>query len=43
MFAAGLIGMVVGIISYRQMRDRPNVSLWSDLLSALRGDLGAIT
>ena len=43
MFAAGLIGMAVGIISYRQMRDRPNVSLWSDLLSALRGDLGAIT
>jgi dTMP kinase len=43
MFAAGLIGMSVGIISYRQMRDRPNVSLWSDLLSALRGDLGAIT
>jgi dTMP kinase len=43
MFVAGLIGMVVGIISYRQMRDRPNVSLWSDLLSALRGDLGAIT
>jgi dTMP kinase len=43
MFAAGLIGMFVGIISYRQMRDRPNVSLWSDVLSALRGDLGAIT
>jgi dTMP kinase len=43
MFAAGLIGMLVGIISYRQMRDRPNVSLWSDVLSALRGDLGAIT
>jgi len=43
MFAAGLIGMAVGIISYRQMRDRPNVSLWSDVLSALRGDLGAIT
>ena len=43
MFAAGLIGMVVGIISYRQMRDRPNVSLWSDVLSALRGDLGSIT
>jgi dTMP kinase len=43
MFAAGLIGMAVGIVSYRQMRDRPNVSLWSDVLSALRGDLGAIT
>jgi dTMP kinase len=43
MFAAGLIGMLVGIISYRQMRDRPNISLWSDVLSALRGDLGSIT
>jgi dTMP kinase len=43
MFAAGLIGLVVGIISYRQMRDRPNVSLWSDVLSAFRGELGAIT
>jgi dTMP kinase len=43
MFAAGLIGLLVGIISYRQMRDRPNVSLWSDLISALRGELGAIT
>jgi dTMP kinase len=43
MFAAGLIGLIVGIVSYRQMRDRPNVSLWSDVLSALRGELGAIT
>jgi dTMP kinase len=43
MFAAGVIGLLVGIISYRQMRDRPNVSLWSDVLSALRGELGAIT
>jgi dTMP kinase len=43
MFAAGLIGLLVGIISYRQMRDRPNVSLWSDVLSAFRGELGAIT
>jgi dTMP kinase len=43
MFAAGIIGLLVGIVSYRQMRDRPNVSLWSDVLSALRGELGAIT
>ena len=43
MFFAGIIGMVVGIVSYRQMRDRPTVSLWSDILAAFRGDLGGIT
>ncbi len=43
MFFAGLIGISVGVISYRQMRDRPTVSLWSDVLSAFRGELGAIT
>ena len=43
MFFAGLIGISVGVISYRQMRDRPKVSLWSDVLSAFRGELGAIT
>ncbi len=43
MFFAGVIGVTVGIISYRQMRDRPTVSLWSDVLAAFRGELGAIT
>jgi dTMP kinase len=43
MFFAGLIGMVVGTISYLQMRDRPTVSLWSDIMAAFRGDLGGIT
>jgi dTMP kinase len=43
MLGAGFIGLVVGIISYRQMRDRPTVSLWSDIRSALRGELGGIT
>ena len=43
MLAAGIIGVIVGIISYRTMRDRPNVSLWSDVLSAFRGELGGIT
>jgi len=43
MFGAGLIAVFVGAISYRQMRDRPNVSLWSDIKSAFRGELGAIT
>ena len=43
MLAAGIIGAIVGIISYRTMRDRPNVSLWSDVLSAFRGELGGIT
>ena len=40
---AGFIGLVIGVISYRQMRDRPQVSLWSDVLAAMQGELGAIT
>jgi dTMP kinase len=43
MFFAGLIAVLVGVISYLQMRDRPNVSLLSDIKSAFRGELGAIT
>ena len=43
MFFAGLIATLVGILSYRHMRDRPNVSLFSDVKSALRGELGAMT
>ncbi len=40
---AGLIAALIGYISYRQMRDRPNVSLWSDIANALKGELGGIT
>ena len=43
MFGAGLIGLVVGIISYKRMKDRPNVSFFSDIMAALRGELGGIT
>jgi dTMP kinase len=43
MLLAGLIAALIGFISYHQMKDRPNVSLWSDILSALQGELGAIT
>ena len=43
MFFAGLIAVTVGVASYFQMRDRPTVSLLSDIKSALRGELGAIT
>ena len=43
MFFAGLIAVSVGVASYLQMRDRPNVSLLSDIKSAFRGELGAIT
>ena len=43
MFFAGLIATLVGIFSYRHMRDRPSVSLFSDVKSALRGELGAMT
>jgi dTMP kinase len=43
MLIAGLIAVFIGIISYRHMRDRPTVSLWSDVVAALQGELGAIT
>ena len=33
----------MGIVSYRRMKDRPNISLWSDIMMAFRGELGAIT
>jgi len=43
MFFAGLIAVTVGVASYLQMRDRPSVSLLSDIKSAFRGELGAVT
>jgi dTMP kinase len=43
MLLAGLTAALIGSISYHQMKDRPNVSLWSDILAALQGELGAIT
>jgi dTMP kinase len=42
-FIAGLIAMLIGAVSYQQMKDRPNVSLWSDISNALKGELGSIT
>jgi dTMP kinase len=43
MLIAGIIASLIGVISYRQMKDRPTVSLWSDVVAALQGELGAIT
>jgi dTMP kinase len=40
---AGILATFIGLISYRQMKDRPNVSLWSDISNALKGELGSIT
>ena len=40
---AGVIASIIGSISYHQMKDRPNVSLWSDISNALKGELGGIT
>lgn len=39
LFGAGVLGLLVGIISYKRMKDRPNVSFFSDVLAALRGEL----
>jgi dTMP kinase len=43
MFGAGILGMFVGIFSYKRMKDRPTVSFFSDVMSAFRGELGGIT
>jgi dTMP kinase len=40
---AGIIASLIGIVSYKQMKDRPNVSLWSDISNAIKGELGSIT
>jgi dTMP kinase len=40
---AGLIASFIGALSYHQMKDRPNVSLWSDISNAIKGELGGIT
>ena len=40
---AGLFASFIGAISYHQMKDRPNVSLWSDIANAIKGELGGIT
>jgi len=40
---AGIVAAIIGSISYNHMKDRPNVSLWSDISNALKGELGSIT
>jgi dTMP kinase len=42
-FIAGLFATLIGLVAYKQMRDRPNVSLWSDITNAIKGELGSIT
>jgi dTMP kinase len=41
MLFAGLIATTVGWFSYRKMKDRPSISFFADVRSAIRGDLGA--
>ena len=43
MLGGGFLAALVGQISYHQMKDRPGVSFWSDVINALRGELGSIT
>jgi dTMP kinase len=38
---AGLIATTVGALSYQKMKDRPGISFFADVRSAIRGDLGA--
>ena len=41
MLFSGIIASAVGVLSYKQMRDRPSISFFADIKSAIRGDLGA--
>lgn len=43
MLGGGIIAMLVGLLSYQQMKDRPGVSFWSDVINAFKGELGSIT
>ena len=43
LFFAGLFAILIGAASYHQMKDRPNVSIWSDIANAIKGELGSIT
>jgi dTMP kinase len=43
MLGGGFIAMFVGVLSYHQMKDRPGVSFWSDVVNAFKGELGSIT
>ena len=43
MLGGGIIAMIVGVLSYQQMKDRPGVSFWSDVVNAFKGELGSIT
>ncbi|HKE51442.1 MAG TPA: dTMP kinase, partial [Actinomycetes bacterium] len=38
MFCAGLIAVLVGLVSFRQMDDRRGVPVWRDLIAAIRGE-----
>ena len=40
---AGLFASLIGFVSYKQMKDRPTVSLWSDIVNALKVELGTMT
>jgi dTMP kinase len=40
MLFSGMIATSVGILSYKQMRDRPSISFFADIRTTLRRDLG---
>ena len=40
---AGLFASLIGFVSYKQMKDRPTVSLWSDIVNAFKGELGSMS
>jgi dTMP kinase len=42
MLSSGVIGIIVGVFSYHQMKDRPGISFFNDIRAALRGELAAV-
>jgi dTMP kinase len=38
LFVAGLLAIAVGVAAFKQMDDRPGVSVWGDLFGAVRGE-----
>ncbi len=41
LIAGGLLALAAGVLAYRKMDDRQQLSIWSDIVTSLRGDSAA--
>ncbi len=39
LFGSGVLALVVGLLCFRMMDDRPGIGVWTDVVAAVRGDL----